>query len=128
MRAVCYFVLLLSIAGCGSDGPQRFRVQGNVTYQDKPVAAGRVIFEPAVEQGNSGPAGYADIRQGEYETLADKGVVGGPHNVRVICLTGVPEGEELAEGRMLCPEFRFELNLPQQKTTHDIQVPAQHTW
>ncbi len=121
-------LLMLPLLGCGRDGPKRYHVTGAVTYGGSPVAAGRVIFEPDAEKGATGPAGYADIRQGSYETMRDKGVIGGPHRVRVICLTGVPEGEELAEGRMICPEYRFELDLPKSNTTHDVDVPGDWKW
>ena len=53
--------------------------------------AGRVIFEPDTTQGNSGPGGYANIRDGYYETLRGKGAVGGPHRVRVMILSGVAD-------------------------------------
>jgi hypothetical protein len=128
MRCLALILFLTLVAGCGSDGPQRYRVSGTVTYDGQPVQAGRVIFEPDVDLSNSGPAGYADIRQGSYETLTGKGVVGGPHQIRVICLTGVPEGEELAEGRMLCPEYQQSLDLPPANTSHDIAVPGDWKW
>ena len=128
MRRCGLAIALLLACGCSSDGPQRYRVSGSVTYGDAPVVAGRVIFEPDVEQGNHGPAGYADIRQGRYQTLNGKGVIGGQHKVRVICLTGVPEGEELAEGRMLCPEYQATIDLPKSGTTHDIAVPEDWQW
>ena len=116
------------LGGCGTDGPRRYHVEGTVVYGDKPVQAGRVIFEPDPSAGNSGPAAYADIQAGRYETLDGKGCIGGPHTLRVICLTGVPEGNELAEGRMICPEYRQLVDMPRVHSQHDIQVPANLTW
>ena len=121
-------VAALLCSGCGRDGPPRYRVAGTVTYGGQPVQAGRVILEPDAEAGNSGPAAYADIRAGRYETLPEMGCVGGPHVVRVICLTGVPEGSELAEGRMICPEYREDLDVPQKNSQHNIDVPGDFTW
>ena len=121
-------VLATLLVGCGQDGPKRYHVEGVITYGGEPVKAGRVIFEPDADAGNSGPAAYADIRSGRYETLADMGCVGGPHVVRVICLTGVPEGSELAEGRMLCPEYRGKFDAPRKNSRYDIDVPGDFTW
>ena len=121
-------VCVLAISGCGRDGPKRYRVEGAVTYGGQPVQAGRVIFEPDTEAGNSGPAAYADIRQGRYVTLAEMGCVGGPHVVRVICLTGVAEGSELAEGRMVCPEYREHWEVPESNCQHDVDIPGDHVW
>lgn len=114
--------------GCGSDGPPRYRVEGTVDYGGAAVKAGRVIFEPDTTAGNSGPAAYADIRDGRYTTIAGLGNVGGPHRLRVICLTGQPEGSELAEGRMLCPEFRDTVDLPHEHTEYNIEIPGDLSW
>ena len=123
--AVAVGVLL---AGCGRDGPRRYRIEGEVIYSGQPVKAGRVIFEPDTDAGNSGPAAYADIRSGRYETLDGMGCIGGPHVVRVICLTGVAEGNELAEGRMLCPEYRETIDVPTKNSEHDIHISGEHVW
>ena len=117
-------ILLVIAVGCGQEGPRRYRVAGTVHYQGQPVGAGRVIFEPDSDQGNAGPAAYADIRDGRYATLDGLGTVGGPHIVRVICLSGEAEGAELAEGRMLCPEYHTTVNLPQANHDFPIEVPA----
>ena len=127
-RVFATAALAMVLAGCGQDGPRRYHISGAVSYNGQPVRAGRVIFEPDTHKGNSGPAAYADIRNGQYETLPGLGCVGGPHNVRVICLTGISEGNELAEGRMLCPEYRETLDVPLKRSQHDINVPGELTW
>lgn len=131
MFCLAAFVLaafvLATAGGCGADGPPRYQVEGRVTYDGRPVPAGRVIFEPDAAAGRKGPAGYAEIANGEYTTTPGKGAIGGPHKVRVICLTGIVEGE-LAEGRMLCPEYHETVDLPTGNTEHNIDVPASLTW
>ncbi len=118
---------LLALVGCRDDGPPRYQIHGRVTYEGRPVPAGRVIFEPDAAAGRKGPAGYADIANGSYRTLSGKGVVGGPHQIRAICLSGAAEGE-LAEGRMLCPEYRTTIDLPLKSTKIDIDIPASLAW
>lgn len=79
-------LVVLLFPGCGgsSDGPPRFRVSGTVTYDGQPVHMGRITFTPDSQKGNTGPAGYADIRNGRFDTGQDgQGVVGGPHVVMI---------------------------------------------
>src|SRR5690348_2686083 len=65
-------------AGCG--GGKGHRVSGKVTFKGAPVPAGRIYFTPDSTKGNTGPTGYADIKDGAYDTAAagGQGVTGGP--------------------------------------------------
>jgi hypothetical protein len=124
-RFLVLLALSLTACGCGQDGPPRYAVSGTVTYGGRPVRAGQVIFEPAASQGNSGPAGYAEIVGGKYHTLSDKGVVGGPHQVRVICLG---DDDNFPEGQMVCPEYTATIDLPQDDFEYPIEVPGDLRW
>ncbi len=120
--------LAIVLAGCGSqiDGPPRYRVSGEVTYDGQPVPRGFITFEPDSEKGNSGPGGGAEIKDGRYRTDADMGVIGGPHRVRIIGYDGVPttvEGEELADGQPLFPPYETQVDFPKEDTTHDFTIP-----
>jgi hypothetical protein len=120
--------LILFLTGCGADGPSRYEVTGTVRYGGQPVAAGRVIFEPDASQGNKGPAGYAEIHQGQYTTADTRGTVGGPHSVRVICLSGESDNSEMPDGRMLCPEYRQQADIPAESSVLDLDVPGSLKW
>ncbi len=81
------FCLLLVCAapGCGSDG--LVPVSGNVLLDDRPLAAGSVVFHPDSTQGNMGqhiPAG--EVRDGKYELYTNrrKGAPPGAYRVVVI--------------------------------------------
>lgn len=114
----------LAASGCGgSGGPTRYRVSGNVTFKGQPVPAGRITFEPDTAKNNSGPAGYAEIKDGRYETPADKGTVGGPHQVRIVGFDGRPVGES-PDGAPLFAEYRTAADLPPGDATQDFDVPA----
>ena len=79
-------------AGCSKkSGPDRFDVQGTVIYDGKPLESGRITFAPDSDQGNRGPAGYAFIQNGKYDTTgADgKSPVSGPMKV---LMTGYNNG------------------------------------
>ncbi len=120
--------LAASISGCGgSSGPQRYDVSGTVTYEGKPVISGFVYFSPDVELGNKGPGGGAPIADGKFKTGVEKGVVGGPHVVRVVGLDGVPavvEGEKLPDGKPLFMPYFMNVDFPKKDHTVDITVPT----
>src|SRR5204862_378695 len=69
-------VLGLAAVGCGES---RVEVSGEVTFDGKPVPAGRIYFNPDFTKGNDGPQGYADIKDGKFDTRnKGKGACGGP--------------------------------------------------
>ena len=76
-------VLVGVLNGCRDSGAGRFEVSGAVTYKGKPVPAGQVIFEPDPAKGNTGPQGYARMKDGKFKTLSKQGSVGGPVIVRL---------------------------------------------
>ncbi len=67
--------------GCGSDGPERVVVTGEVTYQGKPLEKGQIRFEPA--PGNKAPPSGGFILDGRYTIDAKGGVPLGPHKVTI---------------------------------------------
>lgn len=115
----CCALIPLSGFGCSGseDGPQRYKVTGSLTVAGKPVPAGIIIFEPDLKKGNSGPGGIADIIEGKYKTKPDKGIVGGPHTVRIIGYTK-PHLRGQPEPDLLFPEYRVAVDFP---SDHDIE-------
>lgn len=57
-------VLVALIAGCGGGGPPSYTVQGTVTYAEKPVPTGWVIFLASDEQRSTAEIGT----DGQYQT------------------------------------------------------------
>ena len=114
------------VVGCGGgDGPRRFDVSGKVTHRGQPVAEGMIIFEPDSSKGNSGPQGFAAIKDGQYNTSRrGQGVVGGPHLVRISGFDGVSVSEDSPNGSPLFPTFSLDLDLPKESTIQDFDVPA----
>lgn len=123
-----WVILLTSLLappfGCSSrqTGPPRFTVSGQVTFDGKPVPAGRIAFEPDVAAGNSGPGGYGSIIDGHFSTFARMGAVSGPQTVRITGFDGIPAGE-LVEGKPLFPEYSTTVELPAEAATIDFEVP-----
>ncbi|MEI6239689.1 MAG: hypothetical protein WCR51_04830 [Planctomycetia bacterium] len=93
-----------------------------MTFDGKPVPAGRIVFEPDVAAGNSGPGGYGNIVNGRFATYARMGAVGGPQIVRISGFDGIPAGE-FVEGKPLFPDYTTIVELPAKAATIDFEVP-----
>lgn len=122
LGAVALMWLGAGLAGCGgnSDPTKRFDLSGTVTFDGKPVPAGTILFEPDAGKGNKGPAGFATIADGKFDTsVGGKGTIGGPHVAR---LSG-SEGKS-GDGAPLFADFTVGVNLPKEKSTQKFEVPA----
>ena len=114
------------VTGCsGSDGPERYSLEGSVTYGGKPVPGGQIAFEPDGTKGNRGPASYATISDGAFATDKGKGTVGGPHIVRILGTDGKPNAES-PQGNMLFSSYETTADLPKEDATQDFDIPASH--
>src|SRR5688572_12551212 len=72
---VCLF--LLALCGCAQSSG-RFDLSGTVTFKGRPVPAGIIVINPDLSKGNDGPQGFAEIRDGRFDTRArDKGAPSG---------------------------------------------------
>src|SRR3954447_10861772 len=111
------------LVGCG--GERVYHVSGTVTYQGKPVPVGNIVFEPDPSAGNKGPAAFAKIKDGHYDTsLGDaRGTVGGPHLVRIQGRDGIARGE-LINGMLLFRDYNTKVDLPKKSGEQNFEVPA----
>ena len=120
LAATAFFLLAV---GCTTDkGPELYTLTGTVTYQDKPVPGGRIVFEPISAQGNSGPGSIAEIKAGKYSTRSGKGTVGGPHHVTIFGDDGGMPTE--SRDNALFPPHRTEVDLPYGDAEYDFKVPS----
>ncbi len=117
---------LVAVLGCGGGAGDvdRYDVSGTVTFDGKPVPSGTITFLPA--QGNTGPGGNANIKDGKYDTAIDgKGPTGGPHDVVITGFDGNADpGNEMPLGKPLFSEYKTKADLPKEKATQDFEVPA----
>lgn len=115
--------MLLIVTGCGEKGPARQRVSGKITFDGKPLPAGRIAFEPDATANNHGPMGFADVVDGQFDTdKGGKGTVGGPHVVRIDGLSGKPGGSSPVNP--LFNTYATKVDLGKGNTTKDFEVPA----
>src|SRR5438309_2110529 len=79
----CAPLMLAIMAGCAS-GASPFDLKGKVTFNGKPVPAGRIFFLPDPTKANTGQGGFADIKDGTYATNKNgAGTLGGALIVRI---------------------------------------------
>ncbi|MBM3997724.1 MAG: hypothetical protein FJ303_26810 [Planctomycetes bacterium] len=120
MRRLSAIVVIFStilITSCGPGEPTRYPLQGKIIYDGQAIPFGDVVLTPDGAKGNSGPQGFANIRDGFYDTAADggKGFAGGP---TVIHVTGFT-----AQGGKLIVETDVHVDLPRDGGSHDINIP-----
>lgn len=121
-------LVVVAAVGCGGDGV--YRVSGTVKFKDQPVPAGKVYILPDGSKGNAGPAGFADIKNGSFDTASGgRGAVAGPV---VFAVEGVdpnaapdkpdPTGE--VRTKLLFARYELPAELPSAASTKEIAVPA----
>jgi hypothetical protein len=123
---VAFSCLLL---GCG--GETTYHLSGKVTFKGQPIPSGKIYFIPDTTKGNKGPTGYADIKDGNYDTAAKggSGCVGGAMIIKIegIDPAGKPDKVDKSEettGKPLFPPYQTTVEIPKQKGTKDFDVPA----
>ena len=123
----CLFAV--GVGGCsGEQGPPRHHLSGKVVFNGAPVGFGMIYFQPDAQGGNSGPQGFATIRNGAFDTKREgKGTVGGPMIVRITGFDSEPP-KDLSETepgpKPLFAEYQTKADLPKEDGNQDFDVPA----
>jgi len=120
--AGCTIACLL-VLGCGE--PKRVDVSGDVTFDGKPLPAGRIYFDPDFAKGNDGVQGYAEIKDGKYDTRkGGKGACGGATIVKIEGYQAGTGEKPGFVGPKLFNEYQTTTELPLESCTRDFTVPA----
>jgi hypothetical protein len=121
--------LLICLAlGCGGGGGTS-HVSGKITFMGNPVPAGKIYFVPDASKGNSGPTGYADIKNGEYDT-SDAGCKAPVVGPVIIAIEGIDtsappdKSEPDVTAKLLFTGYEEPYDVPKSSTTKNIDVPA----
>jgi hypothetical protein len=115
--------LLCLAAGC-SPGPEVYPVTGTVTYDGKPLPAGQIFFEADVQKGRCAPQGFAEVKDGHFDTAkGGRGVIGGPYVIRIQGFDGKPN-EELALGKPLFSDYIESRDIPKGPAQLEFSVPS----
>jgi hypothetical protein len=85
MRMVCSFTLgVLLLAGCAPKSGTPVPVSGKVSYRNKPLQGGLIVFTPDAAKGESGPSAYGEIGpDGSYKLKMDHAAGANPGWYRV---------------------------------------------
>src|SRR5262245_11987291 len=107
--ALCGCVVL---AGCSAKGPTFFAVAGTVTFKGQPVPFGKVYFNPDPATNPHSPQGFADIKNGQYDTArAGRGTPGGAFTVRIEGFDG-KSTPAFPYGQLLFDDYQVKVELP----------------
>ncbi len=108
--------------GCG--GKDRVEISGKVTFDGKPLPAGRIYFTPDSSKGNEGPQGFAAIENGQFDTR--KNGMGAPGGPTIVSIQGYEATGEPTrpQGKKLFEEHQIAIDLPRQSSTQNFEVPA----
>lgn len=115
------------LIGISNDGPTRYTLSGKVIYNGQPVPSGLVVFEPDASKGNKGPQGFSEIKNGVYRTdKFGRGAVGGPLIVRIsgYRYNKIYVAEDEGTTKALFSDYITRIDLPEEATTFDFEVPA----
>lgn len=128
-----WIACLLVLSGCGgANDAGLIDVSGSATFDGQPIVYGQIDFTPDNAKGHKGPAGYAEIVDGKFDTArtGGRGVVAGAHIVRITAYpqpfpdVQVPDEEAEASGpAALFIGYTMEQNV--ESPTLNIDVPAE---
>jgi hypothetical protein len=126
---ICLLPAVACFLGVGCGGEKTYRVSGKVTFKGQPIPEGRIHFMPDTTKGNKGPAGSAEIKDGQYDTGAagGKGVIGGPMIVQIEAWDPAKKTEKqspLSVAASLFPSYQTSVELPKSDSSKDFDVPA----
>jgi hypothetical protein len=104
-------------------------VSGKVTFKGQPVPAGKIYLTPDSSKGNTGVAGYADIKDGAYDTSAAGGR-GAPAGAVIISVDGFdptppPGADPEVTMTKLFTGYQKSVELPAGGSVQDIDVPVE---
>lgn len=106
-------VIWAAVCGCGrDDGPPRYHLSGNISYEGEPIAHGWIVFSP-----ESGPGATANIEDGKYATREAFGTVGGVHTVEVVAF----DAKAFKQGKASF-SCKFKKDIPKETTSWDIEI------
>lgn len=126
--SVLLSAVLLLTSGCGGGGIKLQHVSGKATFAGKPIAYGTIEFVPDATRGTKGPAGTAEIINGEYSTRKanGRGVIAGPHVVRITGYEEKPVGsnDETVASTVKPPLFvGYTVNVDGFLVEHNFEIP-----
>jgi hypothetical protein len=96
-----------------------------VTFKGQPVPQGKIYFAPDGSKGNSGPTGYADVKNGSFDTSSKggQGACSGAVVVRIEGFTEITPVGDVTTQPLFYP-YEIQVDLPKGSSTQKFEVPA----
>jgi hypothetical protein len=121
-------LVLLGVLTLGCGDAKLSHVSGKVNFNGKPVPAGKVYILPDSGKGNTGASGFADIKDGKYDTKLAGGQPAASGAV-IFAIEGIdpvppPNAGPDVTTTVLFPRYEERADLPASTSTKDIEVPA----
>ena len=82
-KVACLFAAA-TLSGCGNSGPERFEVQGSVSYAGKPVDVGTIALVPV--ENTAGPLCGGNLAVGKFHIPREGGPIAGRYRVEISAL------------------------------------------
>ncbi len=99
-------------------------VAGTVTFDGQPVPSGRIYFNPDFSKQNDGPQGFADIKNGTFDTRqGGRKSPTGAVVARVEGFDGKTTNPQFY-GNPLFQPYEIKLDLPREASTQKLEVPG----
>jgi hypothetical protein len=91
-------------------------------FDGKPVPAGKIYFIPDGSKGNTGATGYADIKDGKYDTAdsGGHGTVGGPMTIAIEGTDPAAPPDKPKKGEEASPEATMKSLFPRYEVNEDL--------
>src|SRR5262245_4608631 len=120
----CSVVACVLALGCAKSDHEAYHLSGKVTFNGQPLPRGKIFFLPAKTTRNSGQGGFAEIKDGVYDTRNNGSATpGGPLIVRVDGFDGNTTPSNLV-GQPLFLNYEVRVEVPRDSATKDFDVPA----
>ena len=114
--------IALAVVGCGGGSVSRVEVSGSATFGGRPIPGGRIYFTPDSKKGNDGPQGFAEIKNGKFDTHdGGRGAVAGAMIVQIAGNDGsLGEGK----GMPLFDDYSLPAEISSASSPMAFEVPA----
>lgn len=108
----------------GSLPPNSVHVKGTVTFQGQPLVLGLIVFEPDPSKGGSGQQGFANIKDGQFDTKHEgRAAAIGPTVIRITGGDGIGIDGFTPFGNLLFEEYITEKEITAEADSFSFDVP-----
>lgn len=119
--AKLFAMLMVLCCGCPETTAKVYHVNGQITFDGRPIPKGRIDFDGQVGKAKNGSA---EIINGKFDTrnVGSSGISGGKYALRILGFDG-KTGNELPLGNPLFLEYTMTKEFPESDSEFSVDVP-----